>query len=588
MNEPEAPSRSSLVKHESSTKTGVTFALKKSSPTVPNLDVMPDLAEPETVADSIAASTNGTPFVPSVLDGTDCISNSIPSKSGLGTGSGTNADADSSFASPIKILKQHSNTTPLSVGTNSNSAKKRPYIRTKRPVGYNDKSSITTTTDAFWRLPVNVYDAVLQESHDLLQAATEAQQLGRLKMASAYLLLLHARLVGLGKRFDKATPSPSSSFPQPQSMSSPLSSSSHAAVESLSLNPDGSPMAPLPLSLLLHDTTRTTAAASGMNMAAAAASSAAPSQLAAATLVDLLPSHIELDTAMMEHLARAAAELHAARCSNRNLPPSAEDGDTSTMPGARSNQYGNSGSSCMGGGGGGYGSPRSSKGGASYAAFGGGSAGGGAGATFSSNSHRPFKRLQSPNAREFLAATANQQGLTNAATVTGVTPIILNAATEPAWSNSTRDADATVSSTGIRTGAATTVSSQRRTPNLQQQLKLHHANNAVEAEMQLDSRGRATANTNDDLLPVEKSTDSTVATTAAAVIPAATACNTNSNIHNNSVRCKPATTAMNTVPHANCDARALLRGAPLLHGPSSTTPTKAKEKTDQKIVETSL
>jgi len=57
----------------------------------------------------------------------------------------------------------------------------------------------TTTTSA----SLNVYDSVLAESKDLLQAAQQAQQLGRLKMASAYLLLLHARLVGLGKRFDR-------------------------------------------------------------------------------------------------------------------------------------------------------------------------------------------------------------------------------------------------------------------------------------------------------------------------------------------------------------------------------------------------
>lgn len=116
--------------------------------------------------------------------------------------------------------------------------KKRPYRRTKRPKDYNVRSTITTVTtaaanDAFLRsndnngtsnnntssessplssssssFIMNAYDAILAESQDLMQAAAQAQQLGRLKMASAYLLLLHARLVGLGKLFDKIRPLP--------------------------------------------------------------------------------------------------------------------------------------------------------------------------------------------------------------------------------------------------------------------------------------------------------------------------------------------------------------------------------------------
>ena len=44
----------------------------------------------------------------------------------------------------------------------------------------------------------------------MLRAAADAQNLGRLKMASNYLLLLHARLVGLGKKFDRAKTAPPS------------------------------------------------------------------------------------------------------------------------------------------------------------------------------------------------------------------------------------------------------------------------------------------------------------------------------------------------------------------------------------------
>ncbi len=47
-------------------------------------------------------------------------------------------------------------------------------------------------------------DEVLNESDHLLQAAAEAQALGRLRNASTYLLLAHARLVGLGRRFDRS------------------------------------------------------------------------------------------------------------------------------------------------------------------------------------------------------------------------------------------------------------------------------------------------------------------------------------------------------------------------------------------------
>ena len=47
-------------------------------------------------------------------------------------------------------------------------------------------------------------DEVLSESDQLLRAAAEAQALGRLRNASTYLLLAHARLVGLGRRFDRS------------------------------------------------------------------------------------------------------------------------------------------------------------------------------------------------------------------------------------------------------------------------------------------------------------------------------------------------------------------------------------------------
>lgn len=104
---------------------------------------------------------------------------------------------------------------------------------------------------------------MLSESEDLLQAVIEAQALGRLRLSASYLTLLHARLVGLGKRFDKA-----------------ISSQGKAKV------------------------TR--------------------------ELSDMMP-HVEFDTAMMEHLAKAAEELHNARCGLTNVNNSGGKADVRAL-----------------------------------------------------------------------------------------------------------------------------------------------------------------------------------------------------------------------------------------------------------------
>jgi len=251
---------------------------------------------------------------------------------------------------------------------------------------------------------VSAYDAVLQESQDLCQAAAEAQQLGRLKMSAAYLLLLHTRLVGLGKRFDKAI-----------------------AVAERGEDATSSPSKQLQAQ-----------------------------QAAQAELARLLPTNIELDTDMMEHLARAAAELHAAR---------------------------------------------------------------------TGKSHS----LTSPTAREFLAGTANQQGVTNAATVTGVAKAVAAIEQQEAqyWNNNnTKKGDR---SKTIDAAAA-----------------------AVEEVDELDK-----------------------------YMPG---------------RNKPATTAMRTVPHANCDAKSLLFGAPFEaisspsrrhHDSSPPESSQKKPKTDGDTTESS-
>lgn len=142
----------------------------------------------------------------------------------------------------------------------------------KRKAKPLEKSTTTTTTETA-QMPVNVYDAVLGEAEDLLQAAMEAQAMGRLKMASAYQLLLHARLVGLGKRFDRAQVQ----GPVPETAAqSPAVSTASASTAS-----ESTPVA-------LHT-----------------------------ELSKILPQNVEMDSAMMEHLARAAMELHHQRTGRR-------------------------------------------------------------------------------------------------------------------------------------------------------------------------------------------------------------------------------------------------------------------------------
>lgn len=142
-----------------------------------------------------------------------------------------------------------------------------PGSQKKRRAKPLEKSTTTTTTETA-QTPVNVYDAVLGEAEDLLQAAAEAQAMGRLKMASAYQLLLHARLVGLGKRFDRAQVKGA----VPESTSPPASTSTTS---------ESTPVA-------LHT-----------------------------ELAKILPNNVEMDSDMMEHLARAAMELHHQRTGRR-------------------------------------------------------------------------------------------------------------------------------------------------------------------------------------------------------------------------------------------------------------------------------
>lgn len=201
-------------------------------------------------------------------------------------------------ATPAVMTKRQA-PTPVS------SSKKRPYRRTKRPKNYCDKSTITTTTQTA-HTPVNVYDAVLGECEDLLKASLESQRLGRLKMASAYQLLLHTRLIGLGKRFDRATimaPPPPRKRRTDDDDDDEEGGDVKAGGRLLQYATDG------------PSTSLAGTAAAATAVPVQGQEPETPNNLPPALkqLTSILPSNLEMDSSMMEHLARAAVELHHQR-----------------------------------------------------------------------------------------------------------------------------------------------------------------------------------------------------------------------------------------------------------------------------------
>lgn len=226
--------------------------------------------------------------------------------------------------------------TPSPAGT----AKKRPYRRTKRPKNYCDKSTVTTTTPTLANQPVNVYDAVLGECEDLLKASLEAQRLGRLKMASAYQLLLHTRLVGLGKRFDQASIMPplgriknsgetngeneneiededdhdDEDGDDDDEEHDEVSDNGHHRVRAargggLQMD-DADSVRPTPSATTSSNRRNGTSVVAPI---VKAPTKVANFPTALEKLSEILPSNFEMDTSMMEHLARAAVELHHQR-----------------------------------------------------------------------------------------------------------------------------------------------------------------------------------------------------------------------------------------------------------------------------------
>lgn len=174
-----------------------------------------------------------------------------------------------------------------------------------------------TTTTQTANTPVNVYDAVLGECDDLLKASLEAQRLGRLKMASAYQLLLHTRLIGLGKRFDRAqtlAPTPT------------RKRRGDDDDEDDDGDDEDGKATQGPNSVLKYDNPSPSVASMPPQVAPPAQAGTPANSIASADpstpkalpkvleqLSSVLPSNLEMDATMMEHLARAAVELHHQR-----------------------------------------------------------------------------------------------------------------------------------------------------------------------------------------------------------------------------------------------------------------------------------
>ena len=163
---------------------------------------------------------------------------------------------------------------------------------------------------------VNAYDSMLGEIHDLLMAAQEAQSLGRLRMASTYQMLAHTRLIGLGKRFDRCLIRPENqpSIPLSNNINMlPLDDTS-SAITAKNLHGATEEDLILSQSSTAHPTTdRTHPMLTSPTNTHGTIQTIQHRSDAQAALAKMLPSNVNVDDTMMEHLARAAMELHNKR-----------------------------------------------------------------------------------------------------------------------------------------------------------------------------------------------------------------------------------------------------------------------------------
>ena len=173
-----------------------------------------------------------------------------------------------------------------------------------------------------------MYDAVLGECEDLLKASLEAQRLGRLKMASAYQLLLHTRLVGLGKRFDRTTVAANplrtrrregddedsddeDEEEEPTNSATATAAGGAHTTSVVEQNPPASAMAANVAAPPKWNGTPKAEETDNENNNSPTVTENLPPALQ--QLTSILPSNLEMDSTMMEHLARAAVELHHQR-----------------------------------------------------------------------------------------------------------------------------------------------------------------------------------------------------------------------------------------------------------------------------------
>jgi hypothetical protein len=173
-------------------------------------------------------------------------------------------------------------------------------------------------------------DEVLNEADHLLQAAAEAQALGRLRNASTYLLLAHARLVGLGRRFDRSRIEPTATSSSNVDDTNEKNSDMEGGDAGKSDNEGGkrkskagdtggagndSAMAPLiQLGTDQSNMSLTTLPNSSNNPAAGNKSANSNNNISNEPM--LFPQtlhHMPDGVAYVEHLARAAMELHHKR-----------------------------------------------------------------------------------------------------------------------------------------------------------------------------------------------------------------------------------------------------------------------------------
>ncbi|KAL3909794.1 MAG: hypothetical protein SGILL_007944, partial [Bacillariaceae sp.] len=245
-----------------------------------------------------------------------------PGPIGADTTTGAVTDGTSTTTYTLAGQKRSAPPTPASTpgtpGTPSKS-KKRPYRRTKRPAGYNDRSTVTTVTPkaAEGSASINEYDRVLAESEDLLNASLQAQKLGRLKMASAYQLLLHTRLVGMGKRVDRSTLGGPIAARQMHHHNPPRPSMGSRLAAAAATTDDDQDKKSTAKKGKKKNSGRNDNDDSDNDTPNLAGPPEGQETKMLQQLSSILPQDAEMDASMMEHLARAAAELHHQRTGRR-------------------------------------------------------------------------------------------------------------------------------------------------------------------------------------------------------------------------------------------------------------------------------